>query len=805
MQKRILEIFLFLVVFIGLNELATAQKDQSGPTVTAQSNVYQIGNKWYCPLCRKEVPNADRSDWDLRLQLSEWHDVLIEKDYFNKKIRYISDEELVNNLDIPSINSGLKEALNAKNYDQISKILYDYFSNRRDDLRISLYDHQNKKFFCTPDIFIEDVKNDTARYNRIMRAANTFYSPDHGYVIAGEILGKKVDFNRKYERTSKHGVHGLGYWDDEINYFLLKKDTLIPEIIEDFFNQWFDQLDSVKDQKMFNQPVAYDPVWYELGLAVRQQRVIDAYRVFAKYFSPETGKRFLKIILGNARWLEQCVTKTPFHPYNWQTHSAMSVSYTSCTFPEFKESAYWDKISKANMRLHFEKDIFDDGGYVERTPGYAEYMFSVYYRYILMLKYFKNDNEFMDKYLKRIEKCIEFFVLTNAPTGVSAPFNDAHRNKNMVKIFKEMGEFFNRPDFIGAIQYNLSPDVLASLKIKPRTPDIKSIDFPNSKFVVMRESWDPKSYFMITNYGEFQNHSHYDHIAFEIFANGKALAVDAGIGKLGYMDPLHVPWFKHPSAHNMITINQAIPEKMDKFGYDKIWSPLKHTEYFAATHDGYLRYQKTKHRRHIIYSKNSYWFIVDEIFTNEKGKEIDFNLHTPCDMKEISNGFISNQENGFLILSDEGDASSVKKIKSKGWADLGDLDNEAAYREIDWLIFRKESNGKSESDKLATLILPFETKSKINMSDYSVEKIVMNDKSATGYRVKSSGKEDVIIISDGKYRKFMDSIEGDFKFGFFSYKEGILVYSNLSNVKKYKINGDSNKGFPKRRDFEYQK
>ena len=59
------------------------------------------------------------------------------------------------------------------------------------------------------------------------------------------------------------------------------------------------------------------------------------------------------------------------------------------------------------MELHLNNDIFDDGGYVERTPSYAEYMYTVYYRYMLMLKYFKNDNEFIGKYLGRIEKYVE--------------------------------------------------------------------------------------------------------------------------------------------------------------------------------------------------------------------------------------------------------------------------------------------------------------------------------------------------------------------------------------------------------------
>jgi hypothetical protein len=806
MTKKIIKVTLVLLfLLVNQNNSAFAQKDQSGPVVTAHSDIYKVGDKWYCPLCRKQVPNGDRSMMDPKLCLSEWHDVTIEKDYFDKKIRYISDEELINSLNIPTLNKNLHKELKAKNYNKISELLFGYMTNRKDNKRLSLYDPQNKKFFTTIDEFVKDVTADTFRYNRIIRSANSFYTPEKGFTIYSMNWGKKIDFNHTYPEASKWGIHYLSFIDDQINYYLLKNDPNTPKAFEDVFNQWYDQMDSVKNEHVINHTKVYDFIWYELGLANRLQKLIDAYRVFSKDMSPETNKKMLKNILGSARWLDECLKKTPFHPYNWQTHTAMTLTFSACVFPEFKESGSWFRRSKTNMELHLKNDIFDDGGYVERTPSYAEYMYTVYYRYMLILKYFKNDTAFMNKYINRIEKYIEFFVLTNTPVGVCAPFNDAHRNNNLVRVFKEMGEFFNRGDFIGAIKNNLSPEVLASLKVKPVDPKIKSIDFPNSQFAVMRDSWDPKSYFMIINYGEFQNHCHYDQLDFEIYANGKPLAVDAGLGKLGYIDSIHVTWYKNPLSHNMITINQAVPEKIDKFGYDKIWSPQKFTEYFAATDDGYLRYQNTKQRRHIIYSKSRYWLIVDEIFSKEKGKDIDFNFHTPCDMTEINNGFISNQENGFLIFSDNSDGLNIKKIKSKGKADLGDLDNEPPNRDIDWLIFRKESKGTAESDRMATLIFPFESKNKINPADISVEKIELNDKTAIGYKVKSGDSEDIIILSDGKYRKFTDKIEGDFRYGFISYKAGKFDYSDFSAVAKYKIEGESEKTFNKKQDYEIKK
>jgi hypothetical protein len=772
-------------------------QDRSGPEISLQSVIYQKDGKWHCPLCRQVVPNGDRSGWDLKLGVSEWHDVLIDKDYFHDKIRYITDEELVNSLQIKSIDPELHKALKEKDYNKVSLLLYEYFKNRPDNKRFSIHD------FNTNDEFAQKTSKDTALYNSTIRFVDNFYTPEKGYTLFGVNWGKHVDFNHNYSNTSKWGVHYLSFTNHLINLYVLKHDPGIPKIFEDIFNQWYDQLDSVKHEPTIHIKTSYDVVWYELGLSNRTQMLIDAYRAFINQLSPETHKRLLKIIVGSTRWLNQCLTKTPFHPYNWQTHTSFTLSYSAVFFPELKESNSWLNNGKKNMTLHLENDIRSDGGYVERSTGYAAYMFSVNYRYMLMLEYFKNDFSLRKKYMSRLEKYIEYFALTNSPVGVNIPFNDCGRNKSLVKLFVDMAEFFNRGDFIGAVKQEFSDEELALMKVKPIEPKTKSIDFPDSRFVVMRDSWNPKSYFMMLNYGEFQNHSHFDQLDFEMYANGIPIAVDAALGKLGYIDSLAVSWYKHPLSHNMITINQAVPEKMDMPGYNKIWSPLKQTEFFAVSNDGYLKYQKAKQRRHVIFSKTKYWLIVDEIITTGKNQEMEFNFHTPSFMTDTDDGYISTQDNGFVIKQDHLDAKNIIKVKDKGWAGLGGLANEPSHREIDWLIFKKALKGDKDSDRMATLVYPFASKQN-SSADVSVEKITLKDNAAFGYKVKTNNGADIIIISDGKYRKFTDKIEGDFKYVLIRFTNGSFDYADFSKVGKFIIDGVK-KSFQTKIDYEYKK
>ena len=796
---------LLLCMFYFTSTSQSAEQDRSGPTLTLQSVVYQVGDKWYCPLCRQEVENKDRSGIDLKLSLSEWHDVLIDKDYFRSKIRYITDEELVQSLHIATIDPALQTALKAKNYTLVSTILHKYFTTRTDNNRLSAYDAQVKKYFITTDEFRQEVMPGSPRYDTIVSSAKACFTPEKGFTLHGVHWGKRIDFNHHYSHISKYGVHYLQFIDDQINYYLLTGDPGTPKAFETAFNQWYDQLDSVKTEQVIHMIRSYDFIWYELGLANRNERLINAHRVFARHLSPETNKRLLKIILGSTRWLDQCLQRTPFHPYNWQTHTALTASYAAVAYPEFREAESWLDRGRKTMVLHLENDILDDGGYVERTSSYASYMFSVFYRYMVMLEHFRNDSSLRDQYLKRLEKNMEFYVLTNTPVGVNPPFNDAHRGKNLLPLFREMGVFFNRGDFIGAARHEFSPEDLASIPVQVTAPKTTSIDFPDSRFAVMRDSWDPRSYYMIINYGDWQNHCHFDQLDFEIYANGVPIALDAGLGPLGYLDSLQVSWYKHPQSHNMVTINQAVPEKMDKPGYDKYWSPLKQSIFFAATHDGYVRYQTARHRRHIVYSKARYWLIIDEVRTERTGQEMDFNLHTPCSMAETEDGYVSAQDNGFLIKQDHQDAQTTKRILSRGGADLNGLFGEPGNRDIDWLIFRKVLTGDRTVNRMATIIYPFASKASLDPANVSVVRLALKDTAAAGYSVRLKEREDIILVSDGSQRQFTDAIEGDFTYGLISFSAGRVDYAGISGATRYRIDGLGENTFDTRMDFEYRK
>jgi hypothetical protein len=217
-----------------------------------------------------------------------------------------------------------------------------------------------------------------------------------------------------------------------------------------------------------------------------------------------------------------------------------------------------------------------------------------------------------------------------------------------------------------------------------------------------------------------------------------------------------------------------------------------------------MRYQKAKHRRHIVFAKMKYWLIIDEVNTDGKNQTMDFNFHTPCSMTPIEDGFVSIGENGFLIKQDRLDAPNISRLKSRGGANLGGLLNEPTHREIDWLVFKKALKGDRRFDRMATLIYPFALKG-VAPGDVRVESLDLKDEAAIGYRVKTKDREDLVILSDGTHRRFTEGIEGDFTYARISSTAGRVDYAGFTGVSTFVINGVTDKSFPARRDYEYQK
>mgnify|MGYP005844102253 CR=1 FL=1 len=766
------------VLLVLMTGIQGAAEERSGPLITMYSDIYERDGVWHCPLCQEVVQNGDRSGIDPALYLSEWHDVYLEGAYFKEKISHISDEELLASLKNPSAFADAEGKLDPE---KVKAAL----TTGEEGGRYYHYDDEVNIPFIRKEEFAEALDNDPSRLEGIIEAAGAIVDPERGYTVGDHFFGWDVDYNHNWKDRSKFGLHYLRFVSDLVPAYLVTGDPLYTKAVESLFNQWYDQRNQIEMAKTGPGIKERDVVWYELGLGNRTPRLIDAHQAMGETFSPETHVRMLKYFLGAGRWLSACLEQTPFHPYNWQTQTAMTLSYLGLIYPELKEAEEWVQKGRENMILHFEKDILDDGGYVERTGSYTNYVFGMFYRYMLMFKYLERDSSLLDGYLPRLEKLMEFTSRNLTPLGVNAPFNDSRRSLDLARLLVDMAGFFERGDFLGPLEEVFPVETLSRVGVDPSLPKTTSALFPESHFAVMRDGWDRDAYYLNINYGPFENHGHYAIFDFECYANGVPIAVDAGIGDTGYVDPLHVSWYKQSRAHNMLMVDEANTMKREIKGEDVQWSTQERMDYFAATHRGYERYHDTLHRRHFAFRRGGYWLVLDEVQTPHRGKELDWHFHSPLDLSKAPDGFASSQDPGVRLVLPVNADGSIERLQRKGPANLKELPGEPSNREIDWVTFRQLSSGDSRKDRLAVLIYPTTGTS----SETVPELHWSQDPEEPGLlicRVVTDEGEDLHYFSDGTGRE-LGLLSGDFHYACLHLGEGEPKWISATGATRLKV------------------
>lgn len=347
-----------------------------------------------------------------------------------------------------------------------------------------------------------------------------------------------------------------------------------------------------------------------------------------------------------------------------------------------------------------------------------------------------------------LEKALEFWAYIASPLGTMPAVNDGRRGILPAEDLITGGRWFGREDVLW-IAERLSGLPADGPK---KEPSRCSVNFPASKFAVMRSDWARDARYMIVNYGPWGGgHSHADILSFELFAFGRALAVDAGIG-VSYDDPLHRSWYTTSRAHNMVVVDDEDLNRRMADGEEVIWSSQRGLDVLAATHQGYLETKGITHRRHIAFAKPEYWVLFDVIRSREDGHRLSWVLHVPTELRMREDGYVSTDEPGLLVLYADGEALMDRR-EGKGRAALNGLGTE--WADIGWIALDEESRA-DEPITFGVLLYPFrESPPSIHFAKGSD---LPEDKHIGHFTVGCGDRVDHLVFSDGKWRNFGDGL-----------------------------------------------
>ncbi len=462
--------------------------------------------------------------------------------------------------------------------------------------------------------------------------------------VWGDVMVKfdgPVDFNRDVGQSGRYGFH-YWIWSRPLNSaYILTGDERYLGKFDEFFNRWYEQRNSIT--RGFP---GLDVVYYELGLGIRNRMFLEHYFLPYKNRSWQTHERMLKTMLAAGRWLYELQKWEGYRSGNWQAHGSYMLVQLARVFPEFKESSEWLVMGLRRLEEHLRDDWFEDGGHSERSPrNYTMATYLIYRNLYYLLNAYQASPEFAEEIRSTMGKTVDWWLTMITPTGEVPAINDSHRGLFPTLILRDAAAFFRKPEVLGVMQnlFGIPP------KESPTLPSWTSRHMPASGFTVMRTDWTKDALYMNVNYGPWNgSHTHSDLLNFELYAYGKALAVDAGLG-LTYDDTLYIPWYRSSQAHNMVVVNDQNMERETTKGENVSWDATPSLEYFAADHHGYRRFG-VHHRRQILFVKPHYWLIVDSLESGRDGDTLSWYFHSPEHLVPFESGFRSTGTPGLVLL-----------------------------------------------------------------------------------------------------------------------------------------------------------
>ncbi len=596
-------------------------------------------------------------------------------------------------------------------------------------------------------------------------------------------FGDSVDFNHPIGRSGKYGFH---YWHWSRPLLMAAALTGTPKYLRKFewlFNTWY-----VQRNRITRTIADLDPVYYELGLGMRNRMFIEFYLLYGAHCSPETQRRLLKTMLGAGRWLYELERWEGYRPGNWQIHGAYMLAQIALVFPEFRESASWLAIGLQRLTEHLERDFFPDGGHSERCPrNYSLATYLGFRNLAFLLKTYSAAEPLRREILASMGRTIDWWIAMIAPTGEVPAINDSWRGLFPVMILRDGAAFFNKPEALTILHDLLGAQAAPGAPPPPFT----SRHMPASGFTVMRTDWTPQASYLTLNYGPFAGfHTHSDLLDFEIYANGKPLALDAGIG-LTYDDPLYVPWYQSSRAHNMVVVNDSSIRRDSCQGENIRWASMPALDYFAGEQRGYGRFGVTQ-RRQIAFIKppagpatalpgprpegpvptkgepgsggqtgapppgasartdhSGYWFILDDLSCARAGDTLSWYFHTPEQVVPFGTGFASRTAPGIRVLPA---GPGLTSRRGSGWAAATRDRTPGKTERIAWIRFDQLSTADS-TRQFAVLLDPFRDSAVVR----SAVRI-----SPRHYCVRWPGGEDHLYFAGGRYSEGKLGTDGDF-------------------------------------------
>jgi hypothetical protein len=349
-----------------------------------------------------------------------------------------------------------------------------------------------------------------------------------------------------------HGLNRHRYWVTLAMAYRFTNDRRYADELIGQIVSWSEQSPRLEHHADWRKTT---PRWHLLDAAIRADTWPWVLHLMldSEAWTPEINTLFLHRLWMHAELVDPEIPDKLGN--NWVIMMAQGVLNIAMLFPEFRQSAAWEKHAAFHLERCMNQQFYDDGGHDEQSPGYHEGCIVWILEPLYLAKL--NGRDWPRPMWAKMRGVCECLFQLLHPDGEFPALSDSGRGKSLALL--EAAQILEEPQWA---KFNPRPNVreawllgrtnvASSESLQPRPA---AVAFPKVGYYVMRSGDDPRARQMVFDCGPHGNwHGHFDLLGFEHFGVGRVLITDPGVPI--YADTPERAWQRGAAAHNTISID----------------------------------------------------------------------------------------------------------------------------------------------------------------------------------------------------------------------------------------------------------
>jgi hypothetical protein len=457
---------------------------------------------------------------------------------------------------------------------------------------------------------------------------------------------------------------------------------------------------------------------------------------------------------------------TYFSPNTHLLGEGAALFFIGTLCPELPRAKRWQGLGWKVLLEAAERQVREDGLHFEQSIYYHVYALDCFLHSSVLAS--RNEITIPANFERTVEHMLEalsvlarFGPLPRLGDDDGGRLFDPQRNRaeHLLDPLATGAVLFSRADFKNAASgpheemlWLLGEAGLAEFdRLRPVPPVCVSTAFEKAGLYVMT-SCDPENQLVIDagpQGADTAGHGHADALSITASAAGHALLIDPGTFEYVGKDETERNHFRGTRAHNTLLVDgQDQAEPKGPFSWKSLpnvraeqWINGETFDFFAGSHDGYMRLaDPVVHRRFVFSLKSGPWLVRDEILGREQ-HQLDLFWH--IDPKLLP------EEQTEATFRGTGAGLSISGLENQGWSQeilSGEYSPAYGVKEPHCVLhFKTMAVLPAE---FVTLLIPHPIGVKAN--GVALRRVPSVGESAIGYRFSTTEEEHYVCFGQGK-------------------------------------------------------